>query len=232
MYAETSPNVVLCVDDDEKFLTLMRTYLQAYGYAVMTATTASEAVQMAVANQRIQAVVLDYAMPGLSGAEISALIKKSRPEIPIILFSGSSGALRNELLGNFDVCLDKEDGMAAFVTVLSKLGSLPRMRHRRRFPRYPISSPVILEVERFGETSRLSGTAMTISEGGLAGKLNGELATGEVVSVMLSDPDFPLLRVRAQVRYRHGDVYGFAFVALNASQQLSIQRSCERLASS
>jgi CheY-like chemotaxis protein len=222
---------VLCADDDEALLRMMRTYFEAHGYVVFTETTGRAAIQKAIAAQDLYAIVLDYEIPDMSGADVSTAIRCAKPEIPIIMFSGSRTAIAESAFRVVDIFLDKEQGMGALLKALETVEKLPRVKSvsQRRFPRFTVKLPIVLDVERSGKTDRLNGIATTIGEGGCGSRLDGELTPGEFVSITVCDPKVVSFRPLAQVRYRQGDVYGFAFVGLSASQQREIRYSCEQL---
>jgi CheY-like chemotaxis protein len=223
---------ILCADDDEALLRMMRTYFEANGYVVLTETSGCTAIQTAIAAPSLYAVVLDYEIPDMSGADIGAAIRCAKPEIPIIMFSGSRTAITESALRAVDIFLDKAEGMGALLKALDDVGKLPRVRlvSQRRFPRFPVKLSIVLDVERSGAIARLNGVTTTIGEGGLGSRLDGELLPGEFVSIAVCDAKVVSFRPRAQVCYRHGEVYGLAFVGLSASQQQEIRHSFEQLA--
>jgi CheY-like chemotaxis protein len=112
---------VLCADDDEALLRMMRTYFEAHGYVVLTETNGCAAIQAATNAHSLYAVVVDYDIPDMSGADISAAIRVVKPEIPIIMFSGSRAAVTEGALRAVDIFLDKEQGMVALLKALEKL---------------------------------------------------------------------------------------------------------------
>ena len=81
---------LLCIDDDQVALSGWCLYLQTKGYTVMGAASAEEGLQI-FAVQPIDAVVLDYTMPELDGSAVSEVMKRIKPAVPIILFTGSVG---------------------------------------------------------------------------------------------------------------------------------------------
>ena len=87
--------LVLCVDDDESILDLMRMALECKGYRVLTASSGPTALE-AFAACPIDAVVLDYEMPGMNGAEVAREMKRIKPTVPKLLFSGSAGISQEE----------------------------------------------------------------------------------------------------------------------------------------
>ena len=81
---------VLCIDDDQVALSGWCLYLQTKGYTVMGASSPEEGLQIFGTNP-IDAVILDYSMPELNGSTVSALMKHIKPQVPIILFTGTDG---------------------------------------------------------------------------------------------------------------------------------------------
>ncbi len=80
-------SVILCVDDERNPLTLRRLVLERVGYAVLTATSAEEAMKLLAVNH-VDLVVSDYLMPGVVGTELAKLVKTAYPAIPFVLLSG------------------------------------------------------------------------------------------------------------------------------------------------
>jgi CheY-like chemotaxis protein len=82
-------HTVLCVDDNAVAVSGWSLYLQQKGYAVLSARAAEEGLQV-FATQPVSAVILDYAMPELDGTAVATLMKRMKPQVPIILFTGVS----------------------------------------------------------------------------------------------------------------------------------------------
>jgi CheY-like chemotaxis protein len=232
MQVSMASRVVLCVDDEEVLLRLLRTVLETKGYSVLVATDGRQALDIA-ASQHIDAVILDYLMPGMNGAELGLAIRRLQPDAPIVMFSGSPGVPWRTLT-QVDAFVEKGEGVRALLSVLQRLlqpsgAGGPAVR---KFPRYRAQVPVVIKVERPTGVSVLRGVSTTVSEGGIGSKLDGELVPGELVWVEFCDPQLPApLRPRAQVRYRRDDVYGFEFRELSALQQADLRRSCQQFAS-
>ncbi len=66
---------LLLVDDSPSELELMRHYLANEGYEVITASSASVALEIAL-TQKPDAIVTDVVMPGMSGFELCRLLKR------------------------------------------------------------------------------------------------------------------------------------------------------------
>ena len=80
---------VLCIDDSREGLVTRKLFLELKGYSVLTATDGQTGTDLVASNQ-IDAVILDYRMPGLSGENLAREIKSRRPGVPIIMLSGYS----------------------------------------------------------------------------------------------------------------------------------------------
>jgi DNA-binding response OmpR family regulator len=78
---------LLCVDDDPAIRDLYKLLFSGYGYDVVVAADGRQALNL-FHPQKIDAVVSDYEMPGMSGGELAASIKRRSCRIPVILVSG------------------------------------------------------------------------------------------------------------------------------------------------
>jgi CheY-like chemotaxis protein len=87
--------LILCVDDNEAVLDLTRMTLERKGYRVLTANGGRAALD-AFAACPIDAVILDYEMPGMNGAEVAQEMMRIKPNVPKLLFSGNVSISREE----------------------------------------------------------------------------------------------------------------------------------------
>jgi two-component system nitrogen regulation response regulator NtrX len=78
---------ILILDDDTDFNSLLTDIFEQADYAVTSLLDPHEAVE-AFSNQEFDLVVTDHKMPEMTGAEFSKLIKKMKPQVPVILVSG------------------------------------------------------------------------------------------------------------------------------------------------
>lgn len=77
---------LLCVDDEVVGLKLRKLILERQGYQVLTASAGVEGLNVFHQNN-VDAVVLDYFMPGMNGGAVASAMKRTRPTVPIILLS-------------------------------------------------------------------------------------------------------------------------------------------------
>ncbi len=84
-------STVLVVEDTLSQLELISSYLRDSGYTVIIATDAKEALNKA-GSQKLDAVVTDVVMPGMSGFELCRKLKKNPAtgQLPIIICSSKN----------------------------------------------------------------------------------------------------------------------------------------------
>jgi len=78
---------ILCVDDEDLPRTLRKLILQKQGYQVIPASSGAEALAL-LERGGIRLVLTDQLMPGMTGTELTKLVKSTRPAMPVILISG------------------------------------------------------------------------------------------------------------------------------------------------
>ena len=112
-------HLVLCVDDEYVGLQVRRLLLERSGYTVLIAHDGDAGLSL-FREKPVEAVVLDYAMPGMHGGEIAARMRAEKPEVPILLLSAYVG-LPVEVTSVVDIYMTKGEGAPA---LLDKLQSL------------------------------------------------------------------------------------------------------------
>jgi DNA-binding response OmpR family regulator len=80
---------VLVIDDDPDVRSFVVASLEDHGYRVSHASD-GEAGLVAAAAERPDLVILDFIMPGLSGAEVASRLLADRPDQQILFVSGYS----------------------------------------------------------------------------------------------------------------------------------------------
>ena len=84
--AET-PLVILAVDDDNLVLMNTAGMLEDLGHTVFQAGSATDALRM-LQQSRVDMVVTDHAMPGMTGAQLADAIEEAHPGLPVIIITG------------------------------------------------------------------------------------------------------------------------------------------------
>jgi CheY-like chemotaxis protein len=109
---------VLCADDEINELAARKMVFESAGFKVLVARNGAQALET-FRSQPVDAVVLDYFMPGMTGLSVAREMKRLRPEVPIIVLSGFA-SLPGETIGVVDSWLQKRD-VEALVRELENL---------------------------------------------------------------------------------------------------------------
>ncbi|MEO8737051.1 MAG: response regulator [Edaphobacter sp.] len=112
-------HLILCVDDELIGLRVRKILLERAGYRVLTAPDGSAGLEI-FSSEPVEAVVLDYSMPGMNGGEVAKKMRQTKPHIPILLLSAYIG-LPSDVLSMVDTYMTKGEGPPV---LLKKLGSL------------------------------------------------------------------------------------------------------------
>jgi len=78
---------ILIIDDEKPTLEMLRLYLEACGYRVLTAADAAEGLAV-FEKERPPVVLTDIKMPGQDGFVVVDRIKAASPETDVIVMSG------------------------------------------------------------------------------------------------------------------------------------------------
>jgi signal transduction histidine kinase len=96
--APSAPLRVLVVDDQPLLCEILADYLHKDGHSTVTANDGEEALRKFQA-ERFDLVITDSAMPGMSGNELAAAVRKLRDDAMIVLLTGfaESGVSSSEM---------------------------------------------------------------------------------------------------------------------------------------
>jgi CheY-like chemotaxis protein len=78
---------LMLIDDDEDLRTVISSALTALGYDVTAAADGPSGLQ-ALGSERPDALIVDFAMPGMNGAEVAKMAREMWPALPVVLASG------------------------------------------------------------------------------------------------------------------------------------------------
>jgi CheY-like chemotaxis protein len=78
--------LILCIDDEALGLQIRKVVLERAGYRVLTALDGASGLNL-FGEHPVDAVILDYYMPGMNGGEVAAEMRRTRADIPILLLS-------------------------------------------------------------------------------------------------------------------------------------------------
>ncbi|MFZ1916902.1 MAG: response regulator [Terriglobales bacterium] len=88
VYPVLQSAVLLCIDDNEDLLECERSFLESFGYSVLTAKSGGKGLELA-SKHWVDVVILDYFMPEMNGQEVAIEMRRLRPEAAIIMLSGA-----------------------------------------------------------------------------------------------------------------------------------------------
>ena len=110
---------ILCIDDHWNGLIGRKTLLENNGYEVLEATGGDEGLKLFLAHA-VDAVVLDYQMPGMNGDVVAARMKRVKSHVPIMLLS-AFGPLPKSKLEAVDTFLSKSQPPKILLSTLQDL---------------------------------------------------------------------------------------------------------------
>ena len=80
---------ILLVDDDRDVRAFCRQVLDKAGYKVLEASSGAEAQQVWEVAKKIDLLLTDHDMPGVTGIQLSGILLSRQEDLRIILMSGS-----------------------------------------------------------------------------------------------------------------------------------------------
>jgi len=87
--------VILCVDDNEQDLSVLKFMLSTNGYRVHGVTSGQEALGI-FSGLQVDLVLIDFAMPQMNGKQLAERLKRVAPHVPMILL-GDPQAMGGEI---------------------------------------------------------------------------------------------------------------------------------------
>jgi len=87
---------VLIVDDDPDVSDVLREIVDTYGYQAFVTNSAKEAAAI-LAKEKIRLILLDLAMPGITGDQFLEFIRKQGFQVPVVVVSAHVDEERSRL---------------------------------------------------------------------------------------------------------------------------------------
>ncbi|WP_229263557.1 response regulator transcription factor [Cohnella cholangitidis] len=88
---------ILVVDDEEKMISFIASYLENEGYRVLEASNGSDAISLLQSEPHIDLVLLDWMMPGMNGLDTCRYIR-GFSQVPVIFLTAKAEEV-DKLLG-------------------------------------------------------------------------------------------------------------------------------------
>jgi signal transduction histidine kinase len=79
---------ILLVDDDNEVREVTRAMLHGEGHRVLEAGSGGAALDLLQREPGIELLIVDFAMPGMNGAELARLAHEQRPNLPVLFVTG------------------------------------------------------------------------------------------------------------------------------------------------
>ena len=108
---------ILCIDDEPTGLILRKMLLEGEGYSVLLASSGLEGLAT-LRSSRVEAVVLDYRMPHITGDKVALQIRKHWPSMPIVLLSGYPQDVPQEMLKQVNAFICKGGDPSELLTAI------------------------------------------------------------------------------------------------------------------
>ncbi|HKC70461.1 MAG TPA: response regulator [Terriglobales bacterium] len=132
------------MDDHHEVLAIMGEFLRVSGYSVLTAPSGMRGLQLLQRNP-VDAVILDYEMPKMDGAELALRIKSERPELPVLMFTGYPADVPEDVRRSVDAFVVKGDPAEKLLQTIRDL--------------VPSNGDQVRRVKRNGRSAPASGRA-------------------------------------------------------------------------
>jgi CheY-like chemotaxis protein len=122
---------ILCIDDHWNGLIGRKMLLEQSGYDVLEASDGDDALKL-FRSKPVDAVVLDYQMPGMNGDVVAQKMKRINSNVPIMLLS-AYGPLPKNKLASVDKFLSKSQPPNILLSTLQTMLDSP---HKPFFSRW------------------------------------------------------------------------------------------------
>jgi len=126
VYPELQSGVLLCIDDNEDVLECEKSFLESFGYTVLTAASGGKGLEL-TSMYPVDLVVVDYLMPQMNGHEVAIEMRRLRPQTPIILLTGAVD-IPEQALKQVDAFIAKNRLAGQLLPTIAQLhgcGSMP-----------------------------------------------------------------------------------------------------------
>jgi CheY-like chemotaxis protein len=111
--------VLLCIDDDEDVLECEKSFLESFGYTVLTAASGSKGLELA-SMHLVDVVIVDYLMPEMNGQEVAMKMRRLMPEVPIIMLSATID-VPEQILNLVDAFIAKDSLASQLLPMIAQL---------------------------------------------------------------------------------------------------------------
>ncbi len=215
---------VLLADDVKLFIILEQTFLARADVDVITASDGTTALEL-IRSERPNVVLLDYYMPGLTGAEVCEKIKADPDlcDIAVIMVSveGDEEIIRRCQEAGCDAYITKPIRRETIIAKTIELLGLPTRRYARTREALDLYGP--------SEPETALGASLDLSGGGMLMETEHQLAVGDEVQLRFFLPEQRgeiqttgrIVREAVQSGRKHR--YGVEFIDIDEEQREMIE---------
>jgi len=118
-YSTSKKATLLCIDDDQEVLACEKSFLESFGYTVLTAPSGCEGLEVASLHP-IDVVIVEYFMREMNGEEIAIEVRRLRPDAAIILLTGAT-SVPEQTLRLVDALIAKDRLGSQLLSVIAQL---------------------------------------------------------------------------------------------------------------
>lgn len=108
--------IILCVEDNDIYLRLRKEVLERNGYGVIAARDGRAALQ-SLREAPVCLVLSDHMLRGITGIELAQQMKAVKPDVPIVLYSGSPP----DTMRGIDCFINKGESTTEFLSIIQDL---------------------------------------------------------------------------------------------------------------
>ena len=80
---------ILVINDELEVLRVIEEFLSKQGFSILIVSGSEKAQEVLGSEEKIDLIVLDLKMPKMSGVKLLEKIRESKPNIPVIILTGS-----------------------------------------------------------------------------------------------------------------------------------------------
>jgi two-component system, OmpR family, response regulator CpxR len=124
--------VILCVDDNEQELSVLKLILTINAYRVFEASNGQEAIRIFGSAPQVDLVLADANMPQMSGGQLVERLKRMAGHVPMVLLSDAQAGASS---GSGDIHVADALFMRKNCSTQELLELVKRMSARKRGPR-------------------------------------------------------------------------------------------------
>lgn len=218
---------ILLVDDEVQFLEVTRMFMErGRGIQVTTATSGDQALEI-LKSRKFDAIISDYAMPGMNGIEFMKQVKSLGDDTPFIIFTGRGreDVVIDALNFGADLYLEKgPDPRAQFTDMMQRIRSMVSLRADIRGKTEMVGILTSIMKKFPGMFFRLvpgeKDSFMFASPGAeiITGYSPGDLVEGRVdFHALILQEDLPRVREARDTALASGDTYQVSYSVLTRS---------------